>query len=129
MIETRTSGARWLCCTVLLVAGCTTAWHVVPMDAVTSGQRQSFKRILLITRDGYERELIDVVVRSDSLIGIGTDSAHQRHAVALPAIVRIESREPDPAPALAAVGGFALDVATTFVKMVGLLATCIVFRC
>ena len=115
--------------TLLLLSACTTAWHPVPVDAVRGGQQQTYRRVLLVTRDGYERELTDVLVRSDSLMGTRADSTHQRIAVAVSEIVRLESRESDPGPALAYVGGFVRDVAVGVARLFGEFARCLLLRC
>jgi hypothetical protein len=85
---------------------------------------------MLITRDGYERHLTDAVIRPDSIVGMGTDSLQgQRIAVAQQDVVRVESREHDPAPALGAAGGFLANMAGEFGRLVGTLFRCLLLRC
>lgn len=129
MIDARGRGTRWLALALLLVASCTTALHPVPIEVVQSGQQQTYKRVLLVTRDGYERRLTDVVVRSDSLVGTRTDSTDRRLAVAVADIVRLESDEPDIRPALNAVAGFAAEVGVGLVQALALLARCLILKC
>jgi hypothetical protein len=114
---------------LLLVTSCTTALHPVPIGVVQSGQPQRYKRVLLVTTDGYERRLTDVVVRSDSLVGTRTDSTDQRLAVALTDIVRLESDEPDIRPAVIAVVGFAAEVWAGMVQALAVLAGCLILKC
>jgi hypothetical protein len=80
MLDARARGTRWFVGSLLFVVSCTTALHPVPIEVARNGAPQTYKRVLLVTSDGYERRLTDVVVRSDSLFGTLTDSAELRGA-------------------------------------------------
>ena len=129
MLDARARGTRWFVGSLLLVASCTTALHPVPIEVVRNGAPQTYKRVLLVTSDGYERRLIDVVVRSDSLFGTWADSAGVRLAVPVSEIVRLESDEPDIRPAVIGVVGFLAEVGAEIGKVLALIAGCLVLKC
>lgn len=129
MLDARGRDMAWLIGSLLLVASCTTALHPVPIEVVQSGREQTYKRVLLVTRDGYERRLTDVVVRSDSLVGTRTDSTGQRLAVTVSGIVRLESEEADIRLALDAVAGVAGDILVGIAQALALLARCLLLKC
>lgn len=129
MIDARGRGTRWVVGSLLLVTSCTTALHPVPIEVVQSGQPRTYKRVLLVTTDGYERRLTNVIVRSDSLVGMRTDSTDQRLAVAVTDIVRLESDVPDIRPAVVAVVEVAAAIAGGIADGIGAIAGCMLFRC
>lgn len=129
MVQLRRGGTGWALGLLLLVGSCTTALHPVPIEVVQSGQPQAYKRVLLVTNDGYERRLTDVVVRSDSLFGTRTDSANLRLSVAVSDIVRLESDVPDIRPAVLAVVEVAAAIAGGIAEGIGVIAGCMLFRC
>src|SRR6476661_8710340 len=105
-------------------SGCTTAMHPVPVSVLESGQTHAFRRVLVVTRDGYERDLVDAELRPDSLVGTLPDSANVRFAMPATEIVRMESEERDPAPVIHAVAGFLGDVAAGLVSGIGTILRC-----
>lgn len=129
MIDARGRGTCWVVGALLLVTSCTTALHPVPINVVQSGQTQTYKRVLLVTTDGYERRLTDVIVHSDSLVGTRTDSTDQRLAVAVRDIVRLESDVPDVRPAVVAVVEAAAAIVGGIAEGIGMIARCMLFRC
>ena len=103
--------------------------HPVPATVLESGQTYTFRRVIVVTRDGYERDLVDAELRPDSLVGTLRDSASVRVAMPATEIVRMESEERDPAPVIHAVVGFLGDVAAGLASGIGTILRCSVSRC
>lgn len=82
------------------VSGCLTAWHPVPAATVEQGDTRMYKRLMIITRDGYEVQITNASIRGDSVVGTSTGASAGEHvAFSHEQVVRIESQEPDIAPA------------------------------
>src|SRR6476469_6798034 len=81
-------------------SACTTALQPVPPSVLASGQTYRFHRLLVVTRSGYERTLVDAELRPDSLVGTPVDSANVRFAIPVDDVSRLESDERDAAPAI-----------------------------
>jgi hypothetical protein len=94
------------------------------------GGDRVYPALLVVTADGNQREIVDAVIRPDSIVGTRTDSlAGQRFAIAQGDVARVESRESDAAPVLGAIGGFLLDIVRGFGQLVGSMFRCILLRC
>jgi hypothetical protein len=113
----------------LLMSACTTAWHPVPREMLASAETHTYRRVLVVTRDGYERQLVDAVLRPDSLIGTRTDSTRARLALSVSEIVRMESNEHDPAPAVHSVVGLLAGAVAVLAEGIGAIFKCTVFKC
>jgi hypothetical protein len=79
-------------------------YRQVPTTTVDSGSPHEYGRLLVVTRDGYELELVHAFIRPDSVVGFakGKDRGllqakeqPRRLAFAHDQIVRIESYERD----------------------------------
>jgi len=110
-------------------SACTTALKPVPPSVLASGQTYRFRRLLVVTRSGYERTLVDAELRPDSVVGMLIDSAGVRFAIPVGEVSRLESEERDAAPAINAVFGFIGDAAVGFYRMLGELLRCSVRQC
>ena len=84
------------------VLSCQT-YRPVPTPTVDNGSRREYRRLLVVTREGYELELVHAFIRADSVVGFlkGKDlgwlrsETGPRRAFAHDQIVRIESYEYD----------------------------------
>jgi hypothetical protein len=112
----------------LLLVGCATVWQPVDPAMLGSGASQTYRRVLLMTRDGFERQLTDVVVMRDSVFGTRADSAGPTVAIALADVAHMESAGPESRAALAAVAGFAHDVLVEMGSLAGQFVRCIFGR-
>ena len=78
-------------------------YRPVPTPTVNQGSPREYRRLLVVTRDGYELELVHALIRADSVVGFlkGKDlgwlrsETGPRRAFAHDQIVRIESYEYD----------------------------------
>jgi hypothetical protein len=122
---------RILLVTVVALGGsaCTTALKPVPPSVLASCLPYRFRRLLVVTRSGYERTLVDAELRPDSVVGTLIDSAGVRFAIPVDEVSRLESEERDAAPAINAVFGFIGDAAVGFYRMLGELLRCSVRQC
>ncbi len=117
--------ARITLVTCLCLVGCAGVWQPLSPEVLASGAPQSYDRALVVTRDGYERQLTTVVVARDSLSGTRVDSTELHISVALADVVRLEVPEAGAPSALAAAGGFARDVLVEVGKFTGSFVKCI----
>lgn len=107
----------------LILSGCT-AWHPVAAATLDQGSARVYKRLRVVTRDGYEVQITDASIRTDSVVGSSTGAdAGQHVAYSHDQVVRIESQEPDAAPALEQGRGVLGEAAAQFLKMMGCLLT------
>jgi hypothetical protein len=83
---------------------CSQSYHQVPAATFDGGSQREYAQLLVVTRDGYELELVHAFIRADSVVGFvkGRDrgllearEAPQRFALAHDQIVRVESYERD----------------------------------
>jgi hypothetical protein len=83
---------------------CHQSYHPVPAATVDSGSPREYGRLLVVTRDGYELELVHAFIRPDSVVGFekGKDRGllqakeePRRLAFARDQIVRVENYERD----------------------------------
>jgi hypothetical protein len=122
-IQRRVSG--WVLVAISGLSACTTAWHPVPPERLASGQTYEYRRVLVVTRDGYERELSDATLRPDSLVGTRADSTRERLAFPVDAIVRLESLDRDARPAITAVVGFLAEGMALLARTTGEIFKCV----
>jgi hypothetical protein len=98
---------RRVAASALLASGmiaCHQSYHPVPASAVDGGSPREYGRLLVVTRDGYELELVHAFIRPDSVVGFekGKDRGllqareePRRLAFAREQIIRVESYEWD----------------------------------
>jgi hypothetical protein len=86
------------------VTACHQSYHPVPAATVDSGSPREYGRLLVVTRDGYELELVRAFIRPDSVVGFEKQKDRallqareppRRLAFARDQIVRVESYERD----------------------------------
>lgn len=107
----------------LISTGCT-AWHPVAASTLDQGSPRVYKRLLVVTRDGYEVQITDASIRIDSVVGTLTGAASgQRAAFSHDQVTRIETQDPDVGPALEQGRGFLAATAAQFLKMMGCVFT------
>jgi len=107
-LHTRRFGLiRRVAASALLTGGlgaCSQSYHPVSSTIVDSGSQREYGRLLIVTREGYELELVHAFIRPDSVVGFerGKDvgllerkEPARRLAFAHDQIVRVESYERD----------------------------------
>lgn len=114
--------------TVSAAAACTTVRQPVSGEVLSAGDVRTFDHVVVITKDGVEHEARDVRVANDSVSGIGVPDG-QRAAWSLAQVSGIEVLDREAAPAVKAVGQFALDVVVGAVQLAGSFARCLILRC
>jgi len=81
---------------------CHRSYHPVPAATIDSGSSREYRRLLVVTRDGYELQLVHAFIRPDSVVGfekgkdrglLGATEEPRRLAFGRDQIVRVESYE------------------------------------
>jgi hypothetical protein len=94
-IVRRTSFGRAVAC-ALFASGmfaCRQAYRPVPAATLDSGSEREYRKLLVVTRDGYQMELVHAFIRPDSVVGFTPDRDNRRLAFAHDNIARIERAE------------------------------------
>jgi hypothetical protein len=99
----------------LATTGCAGTWRPLAETTLRADNEQVYERLLIVTRDGCEREVLSAHIQTDSIVGMrSTPPAGERLAIANADVVRAEVREHTTAPVLEAVGEFITSTGQQF---------------
>lgn len=114
---------------IVVLGACATAREPVPVNVLQSGELRAFPHVLVVTRDSVRHDLKDVQVAGDSLVGTSAEAGSRHVRLELADVVRVDVLEVTASPALAAVGGFVMEVLAGAGRQLATFVRCIALKC